>query len=123
MARRTIFDHTPDPVELFDELYYEGERDFIGLPLRDVAGHVGRCYTACYGALCLARMLTDIGRIDLATTIDIVGAHFQDKRTSTEFPAAHSGAGAANERGQSLNAPRSQEFEWSRRGSATACVM
>jgi hypothetical protein len=89
MARRTIFDHTPNPVELFDELYFHGERDFLGLPLGDVAGHVRRRYTACYGALCLARMLTDIGRIDEATTINVVGAHFQDKRTSTEFPAAH----------------------------------
>jgi len=89
MARRTIFDHTPNPVELFDELYFGAERDFLGLPLGDVAGHVRRRYTACYGALCLARMLTDIGRIDGVTTIDIVGAHFQGKRTSVEFPAAH----------------------------------
>ncbi len=34
-------------------------------------------------------MLVDIGRIDATMTVDVVGAHFQDKRTSVEFPAAH----------------------------------
>lgn len=89
MAHRTIFDHDPDPVRLFDELYFRGARDFKGLPLGDVVGHAGRRYTACYGALCLARMLTELGRIDNAVPLDVVGAQFQDKQTSAEFPAAH----------------------------------
>ncbi|MBS0642719.1 MAG: hypothetical protein JSS43_22875, partial [Proteobacteria bacterium] len=89
MTRRTIFDHSPDPVGLFDELYFQVDRDFLGLPLGDVAGHVRRRYTACYGALCVARMLTDLGRIDDGVVVDVVGARFQDKRTSYEFPAAH----------------------------------
>jgi hypothetical protein len=89
MAGRTIFDHDPDPVRLFDELYFQGARDFRGLPLGDVAGHARRRYTACYGVLCLARMLTGLGRIGTAAALDVVGAQFQDKRTSVEFPAAH----------------------------------
>jgi hypothetical protein len=40
-------------------------------------------------ALCLARMLTELGRIDVAVPLDVVGAQWQDKQTSTEFPAAH----------------------------------
>src|SRR5712691_4292210 len=89
MARRTVFDHDPDPVRLFDELYFQGARDFKGLPLGDVASHARNRYTACYGALCLARMLTELVRIDTAVPLDVVGAQFQDKQTSSEFPAAH----------------------------------
>jgi hypothetical protein len=86
---RTIFDRNPDPVHLMDELYHQGTRDFKGLPLGDVEGHVRRRYTTCYGVLCLARMLTDLGRIETAMPLVVVGAQFQDKRSSKEFPAAH----------------------------------
>jgi hypothetical protein len=89
MARRTIFDHDPDPVRLLDELYFEVERGFRGLPLGAVASHARRRYTACYGVLCLAQLLTERGVIDAAPTLEVRGALFQDKRTSVEFPAAH----------------------------------
>ena len=89
MAHRVIFDGDPDPVRLFDELYFQGARDPQGLPLGDVAGHARRRYTACYGALCLTRMLVDISRIDAPAGLMVTGARFQDKQTSREFPAAH----------------------------------
>jgi hypothetical protein len=89
MARRTIFDHDPDPVRLLDELYFQGARGFSGLPLGDVAGHARRRYTACYGVLHLAQLLTELGAIDAVPSLEVRGALFQDKRTSTEFPAAH----------------------------------
>ena len=89
MPHRIIFDHDPHPLRLFDELYFQGVQDFKGLPLGDIAGHAQRRYTACFGALGLARMLTDLRRIDAAIPVEVVGARFQDKRSSREFPAAH----------------------------------
>jgi hypothetical protein len=86
---RTIFDHDPDPARLLDELYFRVERGYLGLPLGQVATHATKRYTACYGALCLAQMLVELGVIESVPTLEVRGALYQDKRTSTEFPAAH----------------------------------
>lgn len=89
MAHRIIFDRAPDRSGLFDELYFRGARDPFGLPLGDVAGHASRRYTACYGALCVAHLLVELGRIEGPVDATVTGALYQDKQTSEEFPAAH----------------------------------
>jgi len=87
--RRTIFDRDPDPARLLDELYFQVERGYLGLPLGQVATHATKRYTACYGALCLAQTLVELGSIESLPNVEVRGALYQDKRTSTEFPAAH----------------------------------
>ena len=89
MAHRIIFDTDPDPSALFDELHFQGARDGFGVPLGDVAGHARRRFTACYGALCLTRLLVELGRIPSPVDPTVTGALYQDKQTSREFPAAH----------------------------------
>jgi hypothetical protein len=89
MARRTIYDHDPDPARLLDELYFRVERGVHGLPLGNVSGHAQRRYTACYGVLCLVEWLVERGLISPASRLEARGARFQDKQTSVEFPAAH----------------------------------
>jgi hypothetical protein len=89
MADRDILDTDPDPAALLDELYFEVERGFLGVPLGQVAAHASRRYTACYGVLCLARLLTQLGAIDAVTSVRTGGAEVQDKQTTHEFPSAH----------------------------------
>jgi hypothetical protein len=87
--RRVIFDQDPNPAHLLDELYFEVERGYLGVPLGQVATHATKRFTACYGALCLAQILVELGSIASVPTLEVRGALYQDKQTSTEFPAAH----------------------------------
>jgi len=89
MSNRYIFDHDPDPRRLFEELFERGIRDYKGLPLGDVAGHATRRFTACYGVLCLSRMLVLIERVPLGASLRAAGASDQDKQVSGDFQAAH----------------------------------
>jgi hypothetical protein len=89
MAGRQIFDRTPDPAALLDELYFSAQRDPKGLPLGDAAGHARRRLTASYLVLGICRLLVELGRLEPAATFQRKGARHQDKRTQVEFPAAH----------------------------------
>jgi hypothetical protein len=89
MPNRYIFDQDPDPNRLFDELYEHGVRDYKGLPLGDVAGHATPRFTACYGVLCLSRMLVLLERVPLGASLRAAGASDQDKQVSGDFHAAH----------------------------------
>lgn len=88
-GNRTIFDSDPHPAALLDELYFQVERGFLGVPLGQVAAHTTHRYTACYGALCVAHLLTELGAIEAVTSVTADRAAYQDKRTTREFPSAH----------------------------------
>lgn len=89
MARRQIFDSDPDPLELFEELYVQGDRGPKGLPIGNLDGHIRDRLNLSYMVLCLCAFLKDRGRIGAGLSVHPVRAHVQDKTASHEFPAAH----------------------------------
>jgi hypothetical protein len=86
---RDILNPDPNPAVLLDELYFQVERDFKGLPLGNVSKHAQARLHTTYLVLCLVRLLHDLGRIGNGARFEVTGAAVQDKQTSHEFPAAH----------------------------------
>ena len=86
---RYIFDNDPDPVELFDELFRGGARDYKNLPLGNVEEHHRERMVLSYLVLCLFGLVRDLGRFNPPVRVLPIGAEFQDKQTTSEFPAAH----------------------------------
>ena len=89
MARRLIFERSPDQVALFDELWEFCVHDLGGEPLGDVDGHAVRRLTSSYIVLALVRMLRELKRIHPNAKVKARGARVQDKMASGYTQAAH----------------------------------
>lgn len=86
---RYIFDNDPDPVELLDELFHGSARDYKNLPLGNVVEHHKDRLVLSYLVLCLFGLARDLGRFSPPAQVRPIGAEYQDKQTTSEFPAAH----------------------------------
>jgi hypothetical protein len=86
---RYIFDENPDPVVLLDELFHGSSRDYKGLPLGNVGNHYRDRLEISYFVLCLFGVVRDFGRFPTPIQVAPVKAAYQDKQTTSEFPAAH----------------------------------
>ncbi|UXN57731.1 zeta toxin family protein [Phyllobacterium zundukense] len=86
---RTIFQRSADGLRLFVELYENTIRDAERRPIGNVEAHAAGRLTQTYIALRLVEVARELGLLPEDGKIVTTRAMVQDKRASTEFPAAH----------------------------------
>ncbi|WP_460233340.1 zeta toxin family protein [Agrobacterium radiobacter] len=86
---RTIFQRQADALGLFVELYDNALRDHERRPIGKVEAHAVGRLSQSYTALRLIEAARDLGLLPEDGRIVATRAMVQDKRASSEFPAAH----------------------------------
>lgn len=86
---RTIFERRADALGLFVELYDNALRDHERRPIGNIEAHAIGRLSQSYMALRLVEAARDLGLLPEDGRIVATRAMVQDKRASSEFPAAH----------------------------------